>query len=146
MFQIAGYAWIEAATFFRWARVRWPLICFFRPFCIFEIFPDLNPERCRSKQARCQLSHPSPTLSHPSPIYSPISHKTSICCCDKVSIFYENVDKDVGDRGCSTTFINNTHLNSHYKHTWLSILHTGLVFGYRCCTQQQCTNKYKCLF
>ncbi len=40
---------------FWWARVCWPLLCLCRPFCRFE------PESCRRKQARYQLSHPSPT-------------------------------------------------------------------------------------
>ncbi len=38
----------------------WPLLCFSRPFCIFEICLDWNPESCLGKQARYQLSHPSP--------------------------------------------------------------------------------------
>ncbi len=43
----------------------WPLLCLCRPFCMFERCRDSNPESCRSKQARYQLSHPSPlqTLS-----------------------------------------------------------------------------------
>ncbi len=41
-------------------------------FCIFEKCLDSNQESCRSKQARYQLSHPSPylatsLLSHQSP-------------------------------------------------------------------------------
>ncbi len=43
------------------ARVCWPLVCLCRPFCIFErCLGSSNPESCRSKQARYQLSHPSP--------------------------------------------------------------------------------------
>ncbi len=49
------------------ARVCWPLRCLCRPFCIFERCLDSNAERCRSRQARYQLSHPSPWLSHPPP-------------------------------------------------------------------------------
>jgi hypothetical protein len=33
-----------------------------RPFCIFERCLDSNPESFRSKQARYQLSHPSPSI------------------------------------------------------------------------------------
>jgi hypothetical protein len=33
--------------------------CLCRPFCIFERCLDSNPECCRSKQARYQLTHPS---------------------------------------------------------------------------------------
>ncbi len=50
------------------------LLCLCRPF--FERCLDLNPERCQSKQALYQLSHPSPSqspnfmLSHPSPLVS----------------------------------------------------------------------------
>ncbi len=44
-----------------------PLLCLCRPFCIFERYLDSNPERCRSNQARYQLSHPSPYITHPSP-------------------------------------------------------------------------------
>ncbi len=54
--------------FFLRSRVWWPLLCLWRPFCIFEKCLDSNPERCRSKQVRYQLSsHPSPLLGHPSP-------------------------------------------------------------------------------
>ncbi len=42
---------------FWWARVCLPLLCLCRPFCIFERCLDSS---CRSKQARYQLSHPSP--------------------------------------------------------------------------------------
>ncbi len=42
--------------------VYWPLLCLCRPFCIFERCLDSNPESCRSKQARYQLSHPTPTF------------------------------------------------------------------------------------
>jgi hypothetical protein len=35
-----------------------------RPFCVFERRLVSNPEGYRSKQARYQLSHPSPSLSH----------------------------------------------------------------------------------
>ncbi len=41
-------------------RVCWPLLCSCRLFCIFEICLDSNPESCRSKQARYQISHPIP--------------------------------------------------------------------------------------
>ncbi len=41
------------------ARV-FPLLCLYRPFCISEICLDLNPDNCCSKQARYQLSNPSP--------------------------------------------------------------------------------------
>ncbi len=34
------------------ARVRWPLLCLCRPFCIFERCLDSIPVSCRSKQAR----------------------------------------------------------------------------------------------
>ncbi len=49
-------------VFFWRARVcwPWPLLCFCRPFCIFERFLDSNQESCRSKQARHPLSHSSP--------------------------------------------------------------------------------------
>ncbi len=50
--------------FFWRARVCWPLHCLCRPFCIFERCLDTNLESCRSKQARYQLSHPSPWGSH----------------------------------------------------------------------------------
>jgi hypothetical protein len=46
--------------FFLRARVCWPLLCFGRPFCIFDRCLDSKPESCRNKQARYQLSH----LSH----------------------------------------------------------------------------------
>ncbi len=46
--------------FFRRAKVCWPLICWCRPICIFERCLDSNPESCRRKQARYQLSQPSP--------------------------------------------------------------------------------------
>ncbi len=42
------------STFFLWARVYWPFLCFCRLFCIL----DSNPESCRSKQVRVQFSHP----------------------------------------------------------------------------------------
>jgi hypothetical protein len=45
--------------FLWWATVCWPLLCLCRPFCIFERCLDLNPESCRSKLARYQLSNPS---------------------------------------------------------------------------------------
>ncbi len=48
-------------------RMCLPLLCLFRPLCIFERCLDSIPESCRSKQARNQLSHPSPLLSNPSP-------------------------------------------------------------------------------
>ncbi len=56
-------------------RVCWRLLCLCHSFSIFERCLDANPESCRSKQARYQLSHPyhtsfsqsSPSLSHPSP-------------------------------------------------------------------------------
>ncbi len=38
----------------------WLLLCLSRPFCIFERCLDSNPESCRSKQARYQLTPPSP--------------------------------------------------------------------------------------
>jgi hypothetical protein len=38
------------------ARVCLPLLCLFRPFCIFERCLDSNPESCRSNQ----VCHPSP--------------------------------------------------------------------------------------
>ncbi len=41
------------------ARVCWPRLCLCRPFCIFGSCLESNPESCRSKQVRCQLSHPS---------------------------------------------------------------------------------------
>jgi hypothetical protein len=44
------------------ARECWPLLCFCRPFCISDRCLDSNPESCRSKKARYQLSHPSPYL------------------------------------------------------------------------------------
>jgi hypothetical protein len=62
--------------------VCWPLLCLCRPFCIFVICLDSNPESCRSKQVRYQLSHPSPILSHPSLIsneYGSITLSTSKC-------------------------------------------------------------------
>ncbi len=40
-----------------------PLLCLCRAFCVFEICLDSNPESCRSKQARYQLSHSSLTLN-----------------------------------------------------------------------------------
>ncbi len=46
--------------FLGWAVVCCALLCLCRPFCIFERCLDSNPERCRSKKARYQLSHPSP--------------------------------------------------------------------------------------
>jgi hypothetical protein len=48
------------------ARVCWLLLCLCRLFCIFEM-SGFEPESCHSKQARYQLSHPSPLLSHQSP-------------------------------------------------------------------------------
>ncbi len=51
---------VMLCIFFWRARVCWSLLCFCRPFCIFERCLDSNPESCRSKQARYQLSHPSP--------------------------------------------------------------------------------------
>ncbi len=58
--------------FFFWqARMCWPLLCLCGPFCIFERCLDSNPESCRSKQARYQLSHPSPwPTNHPSPYFA----------------------------------------------------------------------------
>ncbi len=49
---------------FRRAGVCWPLLCLCHTFCvahfsIFESCLDWNPESCRRKQARYQLSHPS---------------------------------------------------------------------------------------
>jgi hypothetical protein len=44
-------------------QIECVLLCLCRPFCIFERCLDWNPESCRSKQARCQLSHPSPSPS-----------------------------------------------------------------------------------
>ena len=41
--------------FFWRDRVCWPLLCLWCPFCL-----DSNPESCRSKQVRYQLSHSSP--------------------------------------------------------------------------------------
>jgi hypothetical protein len=41
------------------AKVCWPLLCLCRPFCIFERCLDSNPESCRSKQARYELSNPA---------------------------------------------------------------------------------------
>ena len=42
-------------------RVCWPLLCLCRPFCICERCLKFEPlESCPSKQARYQLSHPSP--------------------------------------------------------------------------------------
>jgi hypothetical protein len=70
----AGLEQMIAGKLFFWlARVCWPLLCLCRPFCIVERCLDSNPESCRSKQARYQLSHPSPyqspisLFSHPSP-------------------------------------------------------------------------------
>ncbi len=51
---------ISFLYFFWQATVCWPLLCLCRPFCIFERGLDSNPESCRSKQERYQLSHPSP--------------------------------------------------------------------------------------
>ena len=49
----------------------WPLLYLCRPLCIFfERCLDLNPESCRSKQARYQLSQPSSPLSNPSTLLS----------------------------------------------------------------------------
>ncbi len=48
--------------FFWRARVCWPLLCLWLPFCISERCLDLldsNAESCRSKQARYQISHRS---------------------------------------------------------------------------------------
>jgi hypothetical protein len=42
-------------------------LCLWRPFCIFDKCLYLNPESCRSKQARYPLSHPSPYLATPLP-------------------------------------------------------------------------------
>ncbi len=42
------------------ARACLPLLCLCRSFCICERCLDSNPESCRSKQERYQLSHPSP--------------------------------------------------------------------------------------
>jgi hypothetical protein len=42
--------------------IFWPILCLCRTFCIFERCLDSNPESCRSKQVRYQLSHPSPSL------------------------------------------------------------------------------------
>jgi hypothetical protein len=42
--------------------VCWQLLCICRSFCIFERCLDSNPESCRSKQARHQLSNPSPGM------------------------------------------------------------------------------------
>jgi len=42
------------------ALLRCPLLCWCIPFRIFERCLELNPVNCRSKQARNQLSHPSP--------------------------------------------------------------------------------------
>ena len=42
------------------ALLRCPLLCWCIPFRIFERCLELNPENCRNKQARNQLSHPSP--------------------------------------------------------------------------------------
>ncbi len=47
--------------FFGGLPLCWPLLCLCHPFCIFERCLDSNPESCRSKQARYQLSHPSPS-------------------------------------------------------------------------------------
>ena len=47
----------------RRARVYWPLICSCRLFYIVERCLDSNPESCHSKQARYQLSPPSPYLA-----------------------------------------------------------------------------------
>ncbi len=54
------------------ARVCWPLLCLCRPVCIFKRCLDLTPESCRSKQARYQLSHPSPYLATHLPTWPPI--------------------------------------------------------------------------
>jgi hypothetical protein len=43
-----------------------PLLRLCRPSMIIDGCLDLNPECCRSKQARYRLSHPSLWLSHPS--------------------------------------------------------------------------------
>ncbi len=51
-----------------------PLLMSPCPFCIFERCLDSNPESCRSKQARYQLSHPSPSLATHLPLQPPISH------------------------------------------------------------------------
>ncbi len=45
-----------------------PTLLMCRPFCMFERCLDSNPESCLTKQARYQLSHPSPMISHPSPL------------------------------------------------------------------------------
>ncbi len=42
----------------------WPLLRLCRPFCIFERCLDSNPESCRSKQVRYQLSHPTDSYVH----------------------------------------------------------------------------------
>ena len=41
------------------ATVCWPLLCLCRPFCIFDLCLDSNPDSCHNKQASYQLSHPS---------------------------------------------------------------------------------------
>jgi hypothetical protein len=63
--------------FFGGLECDWPLHCLCSPLCI-ERCPDTNPESCRSKKARYQLSHPSPTLSHPSPSLSHPSPSLSL--------------------------------------------------------------------
>jgi len=59
--------------FFWRARVCWPFLCLCRLFCNFGRCLDLNPESCRSKQARYQLSLPSPYLATHLPTKPPIS-------------------------------------------------------------------------
>ncbi len=47
---------LNLKIFVVFCRVRRPLLCLCRPFCIFERC-DSNPESYRSKQARYHLSH-----------------------------------------------------------------------------------------
>jgi hypothetical protein len=65
---------VEQVFFQFFGGLEWvPLLCICRSLIIFERRLDWNPEGCRSKQARCQLSHPSPYLATHLPTLPPIS-------------------------------------------------------------------------
>ncbi len=53
-----------------WARVFWPLLWIYHPFCILKRCLDSNPDSCCSKQARYQLRHLSPSLNLYLPSYT----------------------------------------------------------------------------
>jgi hypothetical protein len=66
--------------------------CLCCPFCIFEICLDSNPENCRSKQARCQLSHPStylathlPSLFNRGCWFKKTYYRTAMCTQKKIT-------------------------------------------------------------